>query len=72
MQKKTSIVSIFGQIEGCIADIMAAEQGIHRIASMNIPPTARFDSRGRAAHCALVLTPEQEREFDQRVADLYA
>jgi hypothetical protein len=72
-KKATNIVSVFGQIEGVVADAMTQEQpSIHRIEPDMIPPTVRYDDQGRRAHCALVLTPEQERDFDRRVAALYA
>lgn len=72
MNKTTQIVSIFGQIEGVVADAMAAEGICHRIAREDIPPTARYDEHGRIAHCALVLTPDAERQFDRRVRELRA
>lgn len=71
MRRKTNIVSIFGQIEGVVAHAMAAEGKAHLISPEYIPPTALWDERCRRANCALVLTPEAEREFDQRVRDLY-
>jgi hypothetical protein len=72
-KKATQIISIFGQIEGVIADAMCKEDpSLHRIEPDMIPPTARYNNKGEKAHCALVLTPEQERQFDRRVADLYA
>jgi hypothetical protein len=72
MRNKTTIVSIFGQIEGVIADAMTAEGKVKKIPFDQIPPTAAFDDQGRRAHCALVLTPANEREFDERVRQLRA
>lgn len=69
-RRKTSIVSIFGQIEGVVADAMAAEGLCHQIPLDMIPPTVRYDDLGRPAHCALVFTPETEAEFDRRVREL--
>ena len=71
-KKSTNIISVFGQIEGVVADAMVQEHGIFRIEPKDIPPSVRWDGQGQLAHCALVLTPEREREFDQRVAALRA
>jgi hypothetical protein len=71
-RRKTNICSIFGQIESVIADAMVEEDKVTRIDPEMIPPTQLFDDQGRRAHCALVFTPEAEREFDRRVAALRA
>lgn len=68
--RATNICSIFGQIEGVVADAMVKEGTVSRIAPEMIPPTVRFNDKGECAHCALVFTPEAEREFDRRVAIL--
>jgi hypothetical protein len=70
--RETKICSIYGQIEGVVADAMAEQGLVHRIKPEDIPPTARYDEEGRMAHCAIVLTPEMEREFDERVRRLRA
>lgn len=70
MKATTKICSIFGQIEGVVADGMAKEGLVLRIERDMIPPTARWDEQGRLAHCALVFTRDTEKLFDQRVADL--
>jgi hypothetical protein len=69
---KTSIYSIFGQIEGVIADAMAEEGLVTKIPKDRIPPTARWNDEGIEAHCALVFTEETRRLFDERVANLRA
>lgn len=71
-RNKTNICSIFGQIPGVIADAMVAEGKVRRIEPDAIPVTARYDEHGTRAHCALVFTPDTEREFDKRVRDLSA
>jgi hypothetical protein len=71
-RNKSNICSIFGQIEGVIADAMASEGKVHKIERDMIPVTARYDDKGQMAHCALVFTPATEREFDRRVAALRA
>ena len=71
-RSKSSICSIFGQIEGVVAHTMASEGKVHLISPEFIPSTALFDNQGRRASCALVFTPETEREFNNRVAQLYA
>jgi len=68
---KINIFSVFGQIEGVVADMMAAE-GVKKIEADMIPATFLFNDAGVKAHCALILTPAQEREFDRRVAELRA
>ena len=68
----TKIISVFGQIEGVVADAMAEEGLVTRIEQRLIPPTVLFNDSGTMAHCALVLTEAQERMFDQRVAALRA
>jgi hypothetical protein len=70
MRRKTNIFSIFGQIEGVVAEAMVAEGKCNRISPDMIPATARFDDMGRAAQCALVMNEANEREFNQRVRDL--
>lgn len=69
---KTEIYSVFGQIEGVVADAMAAEGKVHKIEQAAIPPTALFDDKGRKAHCALIMNRQEAAEFDRRVASLYA
>jgi hypothetical protein len=71
-RNKTKIVSIFGQIEGVVAHAMATEGKVHLISPNLIPPTALWDDAGQRASCALVFTPDAEREFDRRVAALRA
>lgn len=70
--KKNSICSIFGQIEGVVAHAMAAEGKVHLISPEHIPPTALYNERDERASCALVFTPETEREFNERVRNLRA
>ena len=70
MRRKTHIASIFGQIEGVVARAMAAEGKVTLISPEHIPPTALYNDAGLRASCALVFTPESEREFDARVARL--
>jgi hypothetical protein len=73
MKKRSSTISsIFGQIEGVVANAMAAEGKVHLISPDMIPATALYNDQGDRAHCALVFTPEAEREFDRRVAALRA
>lgn len=67
MPKSLEIKSIFGQIEGVIADAMAAEGKVHKILPEDIPPTVRWNEKGELAHCALVFAPRTEREFNERV-----
>jgi hypothetical protein len=72
MGKKTCIFSVFGQIESVVADAMAEEGLAHRIDRKHIPASVRWNKEGALAHCALVLTPEMELVFDERVRSLRA
>lgn len=72
-KKATVIFSVFGQIPAVIADAMCNEQpSIRRIEFEDIPSTVRYNHLSDRAHCALVMTPEQERDFIRRVANLRA
>jgi hypothetical protein len=69
---KSSIVSIFGEINTVVARAMAAEGKVHLIEPDMIPPTALFNEADERASCAVVFTPKTEREFDERVRTLRA
>lgn len=70
---KTRIYSIFGQIEGVVADEMVAAKGskIKRVDFDSIPSGYRYQG-GLKAVCALVMTKKEAREFERRVATLRA
>lgn len=70
MPGKTSICSIFGQIESVVADAMVKEGLCNKIDRDMIPESVRWNDRGEIAYCALVFTPEAERIFDRRVREL--
>lgn len=72
MGTKTKICSIFGQIEGVVADAMVAEGIVRKIEWEDIPASVRYDGAGRQAHCALIFTDASERQFNKRVRDLRA
>ena len=72
MKRKTTISSIFGQIEGVVALAMAAEKKINLIPADQIPPTVLYNDAGTKAICAVVMTSENEREFNERVKNLRA
>ena len=68
-----SISSAPALIAAVVADAMCRENpGLYRISFDDIPPSAAYNEEGTRAHCALVLTPEQDWEFDRRVRDLRA
>lgn len=69
---KTNVCSIFGQIEGVVANAMVEEGLVRRIEPDDIPPSVRYNDKGERAHCALVFSTETERAFDLRVAKLRA
>lgn len=72
MRRKSEIKSIFGQINGVVAHAMAAEGKVTLFSPDMIPASALYDEHGERASCALVFTPEAEREFDRRVRALRA
>ena len=72
MHKKSEIYSIFGQIDGVVADAMATEGKVTKIEQEMIPPTALYDEKGRKAQFAIVLPTEYLGEYHKRVRDLYA
>ena len=69
---KTEIFSVFGQIEGVVADLMVEAGKAKKIEPDMIPPSALYDGKGRKAHCALIMNRQEAAEFDRRVAALYA
>jgi hypothetical protein len=72
MRRKTDIYSIFSQIDAVVAAAMAAEGKVRRIERDHIPPTARFDTLGREAQFAIVMSEEYLFEYSQRVNALRA
>jgi hypothetical protein len=72
MRSKSEFYSIFGQIDGVVAEAMVAEGKATKIAQDMIPPTALFDEQGRKAMFAIVLPNEHLGEYERRVRDLLA
>lgn len=72
MPRKTEIKTIYGQIEGVVAHAMATEGKVNLIGVQYLPPGHHINDAGEPAVCALVFTPEAEREFDERVKLLRA
>jgi hypothetical protein len=72
MRRGTEIKTIYGQIEGVVANAMAVEGKVTLIGVQHLPPGHHFRDDGTPAVCALVFTPEAEREFDERVRKLRA
>ena len=70
--KKSEIYSIFGQIDGVVADAMCSEGKATKIEQRMIPATALYDDKGRKAQFAIVLPHEHLGECNRRVSDLYA
>jgi hypothetical protein len=69
----TRICSVFGQIEGVVADAMVEEGKARYIPPEQIPISARYNDAGERAICALVFpSPGVEAEFDFRVEELRA
>ena len=72
MRSKTEIFSIFGQIDGVVAQMMVDEGKASKIDQDMIPPTALFDGEGRKAQFAIVLPTSRLGEYERRVRDLRA
>lgn len=72
MKKRSEIYSIFGQIDGVIADALVTEGKANKIEQEMIPPTALYDEQGRKALFAIVLPTEHLGEYHRCVRDLYA
>lgn len=72
MRNKTEIYSIFGQIDGVIAQMMVDEGKATKIEQDMIPVTALFDDAGRRAQFAIVLPISRLGEYERRVRDLRA
>ena len=72
MRKTSEIYSIFGQIDGVIAEAMVAEGKATKIEQKMIPPTALYDDRGRLAMFAIVLPTKYLGEYEDRVRNLAA
>ena len=72
MRKQTEIYSIFGQIDGVVAEAMVQEGKRNRIAQHLIPATVLFDQEGRKAKFAIVVPPAYLGEFERRIRELAA
>ena len=72
MAKKSTIFSVFGQVQGVVADAMVAEGKARKIEFADIPPSVAYDDSDRPAHCALIMSHEAEMEFNRRVRALLA
>lgn len=69
---KTEFYSIFGQIDGVVADAMVAEGKATKIEQKFIPPTALFDDAGNKALFAISMPRAHLAEYEERVRTLYA
>jgi hypothetical protein len=70
---KTEIYSIFGQIDGVVAQMMVDEGKATKIAQEMIPPTVLYDETGmQKAKFAIALPRAYLGEYERRVRDLYA
>jgi hypothetical protein len=75
--RKTSILSIFGQLEMIVAEQMMAEgKGVGKLAPTlsvgfdDLPPSTRVNDRGDPVRLVIVMPRHLEREFERRVAEL--
>jgi hypothetical protein len=75
--RKTSIISIFGEIEEIVARQMMAEgKGVGLLAPTlavpldEIPPSTRYNEHGWPVRLVVVMPRYLEIEFEARVADL--
>lgn len=68
--RETRIFSIFGQIEGVVAQAMAKEGKGRIIPQREIPDTARFNEHGQMALFAYLCPGPHMDEFEDRIFDL--
>jgi hypothetical protein len=73
LRNETTIMTIFGEIEGVVASLMAGEHGLHKIEPRDFPPSVeQTDSFGRSAKFAIVMPAKYLVEFHERCARLRA
>ena len=72
MPKQTKIYSVFGQIDGVVAEMMVSEGKATKIEQDMIPVTALFDEQDRKAMFAIILPHTYLAEYEHRVRDLRA
>ena len=68
--KKTSIYSVFGQIDAVVAQAMVEEGKLNMIVRERIPLTALFNEKGEAAQFAVIVPSHHENEFNERCRKL--
>lgn len=70
---KMGIFSISGQIEHVATQIMMKRHPLKQIPLHEFPiEAARYDEAGRPVRYAIMMTQEQENEFDKLVSKLRA
>lgn len=73
MKRLHNIFSISGQIEHVAAEVMMKRHALKKIELRDFPKeVARVDAAGRPVRYAIMMTREQENEFDNLVEDLRA
>lgn len=72
MSGRTTIYSVYGQIEGVVADAMVTEGTCRSIEFDMMPNSQKFNEQGERAHCALIMTPDNYNEYMERVRALRA
>ena len=70
--RKTTVYSVFGQIEMVISKLMAAEGKGRIIPLAEIPESAKYNKQGRLAYWAYLCPAQHQEEFENRILDLRA
>lgn len=71
-RNQTEIYSIFGQIEGVVAQEMVDEGKANKIEQRHIPPSQMFNDKDERAQFAIIIGREMIGEFEERIHNLRA
>lgn len=71
-RRKSQILSIFGQIEAVVAEVMIKAGEMTHIPAERIPERAAVNERGEPALFAVVVAAEKLERFNELIADLRA
>lgn len=72
MRDKTTIFSIFGQIEAVVAENMIVSGEAVKIPQEHIPESALFNAKGERAKFAVSMSTRKVHKFEERISQLYA
>jgi hypothetical protein len=72
LRNQTEVLSIYGQIEGVVARMMAAEYKLYVIEPKDCPAEHAIDKMGRPVQFAIAMPAKHLVEFHERCAMLRA